>query len=302
MRVSVIIPTYNYARYLDQAVRSVLAQTYPAAEILVVDDGSKDNTREVAESFGNQIRYIYQENAGPSAARNHGIREATGEWVAFLDSDDWWVPEKLELQAAEVRRDPEVAFVYCAVWGVTPDGEKQLWKPENPDRLWPRLRYVNCISGGSGTFIRRDALLAVGGFDEGVAGVADWECWVRLARKYRCAAVMTPLTMVRLWPESMSANHEKLMGETRRILEKTLISDLHGWRRTAWRRRIWSNQLFHYAVSMQTIDSKKERVALLESIREWPSPAFLPRRFAALCRNMVGAERWAQLRRLARTR
>ena len=101
-KVSVIIPTYNRSLSVREAIESVLAQTYRDFELIVVDDGSADNTPSVLGSFGERIRGIRQANAGVSAARNAGIRAAKGEWVAFLDSDDLWVPQKLERQMAGV--------------------------------------------------------------------------------------------------------------------------------------------------------------------------------------------------------
>src|SRR5689334_22859965 len=111
MRVSAIIPCYNYGKYLARAIDSILAQTYAVSEIIVVDDGSSDNTREVATSYGGCVRYIYQQNAGRAAARNHGIREATGDWIALLDADDWWLPQKIELQVTAASK-PDTAVVY----------------------------------------------------------------------------------------------------------------------------------------------------------------------------------------------
>jgi glycosyltransferase involved in cell wall biosynthesis len=106
--VSVIIPTYNRAKYVTKAIDSVLAQTYRDYEIIVVDDGSTDNTSEVLNPYMDRIHYIYQENAGVSAARNRGIMDAKGEWIAFLDSDDEWLPEKLSIQMRDVQRRPDV--------------------------------------------------------------------------------------------------------------------------------------------------------------------------------------------------
>ncbi|MCK4819314.1 glycosyltransferase family 2 protein, partial [bacterium] len=106
--VSVIIPTCNRAEYITQAIDSVLAQTYTDYEIIVVDDGSTDNTKEVMEPYMDRIRYIYQENAGVSAARNTGIKAAKGDWVAFLDSDDEWLPGKLAVQIRAVERHPQL--------------------------------------------------------------------------------------------------------------------------------------------------------------------------------------------------
>jgi len=108
IKVSVIIPTYNRAEYVTQAIDSVLAQTYADYEIIVVDDGSTDNTKDVLLPYMDRIRYIYQENAGASAARNTGIKAAKGDWIAFLDSDDEWLPEKLAVQMCAVERHSQL--------------------------------------------------------------------------------------------------------------------------------------------------------------------------------------------------
>jgi glycosyltransferase involved in cell wall biosynthesis len=303
MRVSAIIPCYNYGKYLAQAIASVLAQTYPVAEILVVDDGSTDNTREVAASFGDRVRYIYQENQGPSAARNNGIREVTGDWIAFLDADDRWLPEKIELQVKAAEQDAKVALVYTAVSAILPDGRRVEVAAHDPRRLWPRLRYTNCVTGScSATLIRRDVLVAEGGFDESIRGSEDWDLWVRLARKHRFAAVTAPVTHIQVWADGSSYNHERMMPNTLKILNKTLVCDLHGWRRAFWRRRIWSAELFKTAISARSQGPRQERAMLLESLREWPSPGFLPKRWVALLRNLMGAENWAYLARLVGSR
>src|SRR5438445_9254645 len=109
--VSVVIATYNYGRFVTQAVESVLAQTYVNIEIIVVDDGSDDDTREQLAPYGDRIRYIYQENQSVAAARNTGIRAATGDLIAFLDADDVWHPHKLELQMHYLADHPAVALV-----------------------------------------------------------------------------------------------------------------------------------------------------------------------------------------------
>src|SRR5947209_13220762 len=105
--VSVIIPTYNHGRFIADAIESVLAQTYPVSEIIVVDDGSTDETQEVVEKFGEKVRYIEQANAGVSAARNTGIENSDGDLVAFLDADDTWLPEKIEKQVAKFGADKQ---------------------------------------------------------------------------------------------------------------------------------------------------------------------------------------------------
>lgn len=111
-KVSVIIPTYNLARYINETVDSVLGQTYKNYEIIIVDDGSTDNTKEALSEYGGKITYIFQENQGVSAARNKGIKEAKGEYIAFLDADDLWLKDKLELQIGLMNSNPEVAMIF----------------------------------------------------------------------------------------------------------------------------------------------------------------------------------------------
>lgn len=128
-RIAAIIPTYNRAPLLGRAIESVLDQTYPAAEVIVIDDGSRDDTSAVAAKFGTAIRYVRQENAGASEARNNGVRLASTEWVAFLDSDDVWVPTHLERMAAAIEGTKGCAPVYFADMEQAPeDGGGSLWE------------------------------------------------------------------------------------------------------------------------------------------------------------------------------
>ena len=112
-RVSAIIPTYNYARYVAAAIKSVLAQSFKDLEIVVVDDGSTDETTETLRPFAERIRYIPQVHRGLAAARNVGIRVARGRYLAFLDSDDFWLPDKVSMQVARLDAEPAVGVVYC---------------------------------------------------------------------------------------------------------------------------------------------------------------------------------------------
>ncbi|MHC4386164.1 MAG: glycosyltransferase family 2 protein, partial [Planctomycetota bacterium] len=107
MKISVVIPAYNIEDYIERAIDSVLAQTRQPEEIIVVDDGSTDATAQKIKAYGDQVRYIHQANKGLSGARNTGIRQAQNEWVAFLDGDDEWLPEKLQLQSELLTRNPE---------------------------------------------------------------------------------------------------------------------------------------------------------------------------------------------------
>jgi glycosyltransferase involved in cell wall biosynthesis len=290
MRVSAVIPCYNYGRYLARAIDSILAQTYPVSEIIVVDDGSTDNTREVALSYADRVRYIFQQNRGPSAARNRGIRAASGEWIAILDADDWWMPEKTELQLATARSEPKVVLVYCNAWAVMPDGAQSPWESADPRNLWPWLRRTNCVSNGSVAMIRRDVLLESGGFDESVTGCEDWDMWVRLGLKLRGPFARRPerLAAIHLTPHSVSTDPEQMLNNTSLILESTLLYGLKGWARWSERRRIWAVQLTHAAIDARVQGLCAERSYLWQSIRQWPSPLFHPRRWWALYRNIAG--------------
>ena len=119
--ITVVIPAHNAGEHLGRALESVLAQTRPADEILVVDDGSTDNTAEVARSYGSAVTYLYQDQRGAGAARNRGIEAATGDWVAFLDADDEWLPEKLAVQCEHLARHKEVVWT-CGNFYLAPAG------------------------------------------------------------------------------------------------------------------------------------------------------------------------------------
>jgi hypothetical protein len=182
--VSVIIPTYNRAGYLAEAVESVLAQSFPAREIIVVDDGSKDNTAEVAASFGDRIIYHRQDNAERGAARNKGFQLSHGSMVAFLDSDDLWMPDKLKCDVDLLMRSPEVGLVYSDYLVVDSDGRTLGHVNPRPVDCAATsfLMSESLVSLGT-HLIRRECVEATGGFREEreLSGNEDWEFWVRLS-------------------------------------------------------------------------------------------------------------------------
>lgn len=122
-RISVIIPAYNAAATIGKAIASILAQGYPAHEIIVVDDGSADATGETVQAYGDKVTYIRQDNAGPSAARNKGVQQASGEWIAFLDADDWYLPDRLLTHAEMIRDNPKLDFLVASFDYVNPQGQ-----------------------------------------------------------------------------------------------------------------------------------------------------------------------------------
>jgi glycosyltransferase involved in cell wall biosynthesis len=187
-KVSVIIPAYNYADYLPEAIESVLNQTFDDFELLVVDDGSTDNTREVMRTFVHdpKVRYLYQDNQGLAAARNAGIRNTHGEFVAFLDADDVWLERKLENQVDIMDSKPEVGLVYTDIYFI--DGEGKIltdrqWARRRKKTMFEDLLFSNVITGSaSSSLIRRECLDRVGLFDETFKSLEDLDLWLRIAR------------------------------------------------------------------------------------------------------------------------
>lgn len=201
--VSVVIPTYNRARFLPAAIASIRAQTWPCAEIVVVDDGSTDDTAEVLTTLGEGIVHLRQQNAGPAAARNRGIREARGDLIAFLDTDDRWCPRKIERQVELLRRHASVALVSADMAIEDEHGSalvasnfakrglaaffgdlKGAPVPDAPRRLL-QLNFINT----STVLARREVLLALDGFDTRLRYGEDLELWLRIAARHDIACV-----------------------------------------------------------------------------------------------------------------
>lgn len=180
--VSVIIPTYNRARYLAEAIESVLAQTYTAREVIVVDDGSTDDTEEVAGKFGDSILYHRQENAERSAARNTGFRLSRGSLIAFLDSDDLWLPSKLAEDVRSLQEHADVGLVYTNYSIVDAGGRhiKDVDARSHHGRATDLVLSEGLASIGT-HLIRREHIEAIGGFKEVRNLAEDWEFWVRLS-------------------------------------------------------------------------------------------------------------------------
>jgi glycosyltransferase involved in cell wall biosynthesis len=182
--ISVIIPAYNAAAFLPCAISSVLGQTFSDLEIIVIDDGSTDNTKEVVFPFGSRIQYLQTRNLGPSAARNLGIARSTGRYIAFLDADDWWLPNKLEVQIEILSQNPDHSFV-CADWFNGETGNEprisglagyKAWDQPASFDLMLEENFVN----SSTVVVSREKLVRVGLFMESLRGAEDRHLWLRL--------------------------------------------------------------------------------------------------------------------------
>jgi len=192
MKISAIIPAFNAERTIARALHSVLAQTRPADEILVIDDGSTDKTVDVVRSFGDRVGLIMQANAGVSVARNAGIASATGDWIAFLDADDEWLPKKLALQAEHLERHPEIDWTCGNFYQQADGGSKRPLahrvgsEPAGTDVLDDYLQaYCNHLYAWTTTVvIRRSVFETVGMFEPGMKRAQDNDLWFRIAYRF----------------------------------------------------------------------------------------------------------------------
>jgi glycosyltransferase involved in cell wall biosynthesis len=220
--VSVVIPAFNAVATIDETLHSVRTQTYPHLEIIVVDDGSRDATREIVRRHATadpRIRLIEQANAGVAAARNRGIAAATGDYVAPVDADDLWRPQKIEKQMEALHRGGEAAaLVYT--WSARIDADSRVFDQSPGARhagiVTREICCSNFIGNGSAVLMRKDAVLEAGGYDPSLRermaeGVEDWLLYFRIATRHQFAVVPEHLTGYRYLPTSMSANFSKML-------------------------------------------------------------------------------------------
>ena len=196
--VSIIIPTYDRAWCLPQAVASVLEQTYRDFEVIIVDDGSGDDTAQIAAAWGATVRLLQQTNQGVSAARNRGIRASRGRLLAFLDSDDWWQPEKLARQVAFFDAHPDAMICQTdEIWirrGVRVNPKQRHRKPSG----WIfEASLALCLVSPSAVMMRRELFDAVGLFDEELPACEDYDLWLRVSARYPVHLIEEPLVVKR---------------------------------------------------------------------------------------------------------
>jgi len=236
-RFSVIIPSYNAAPLVVQAVESVLAQTHAAHEILVIDDGSTDDTAACLEPYQDRIRYLHQSNAGVAAARNRGLAEATGDWIAFLDADDVWHPSKLARQARVIAEHPQVGLLATLCYDWPAAGHPEL--PSGSDHKIAIVPFESLVVRNqivtSSVVARREVIDQVGGFDPRMQGPEDYDLWLRVAERTPVLLLETPLVGYRDQPVSLSKNAERMEQGMRLILDK--LDERGHLRNRPWLRR-----------------------------------------------------------------
>jgi glycosyltransferase involved in cell wall biosynthesis len=229
VRVSAIIPAYNAARFIGAALESVQAQTYTHWEAIVVNDGSRDNTGEIVESFvpafGSRLRHIVQENRGLPAARNAGIRHAEGEFIALLDSDDLWLPQRLERGVQVLDQRAEVGLVHAKQVRIDVHGNVLNSPPQQDTRylsgniarnIMTRRAHLLCPT----IIFRKSCIAAVGYFDEHMRATEDRDMWFRIAEKFEVAYINEVLAFYRISPNQMTSDLPRLLTGQQQFIQK----------------------------------------------------------------------------------
>ena len=240
--ISVVIPTYNCSQFIISAIHSVLDQSYENYEIIIVDDGSTDNTKEVLKPYieEKKIQYVFQNNLGPSAARNKGIKLSKGEYIAFLDADDLWIPGKLEKQVNFLDNNKNLGLVFSDTsifdeGGVISDSflrlKKNLWKiPTSSDskngRVFLRNIFEDLIEENfiptKTVLIRKKCIDELGYFDETLFSVEDRDMWLRIAQTYGVGFINEPLAKKRQHKTNIGSNQQLALESQLRVINKML--------------------------------------------------------------------------------
>jgi glycosyltransferase involved in cell wall biosynthesis len=288
VRASLIIPTFNHARFLGAAIDSALAQTLGAVDVIVVDDGSTDDTPAVLERYAGRVRVLRQPNRGLSAARNAGLAAARGTFVSFLDADDVMAPTKLAAQLAVVERSPAIGWTYCdvlmetvATGATTRASERFGYAARALDGwLFPELIHGNFIPAIA-PLVRRTALEAAGGFDERLTALEDWDMWLRLSLIAEARYTPDVLVTYRIRAGGMSEDRARMDRGRFQVLDKInrtrpvaleslgnvgrrLIADTHNWLgKEAYACGDWREARRRFAASVLTVPWQREAPWLL---------------------------------------
>jgi len=260
--VSVIIHTYNNEKFIAETVASVLNQTYKDYEIIVVDDGSVDGTRDVLMPYMQKIRYHYKENGGIASAKNAGIGLSQAEFVAFLDHDDLWVPDKLQLQMEHFNENPQIGLVYAKYTSFR-DGKELRTKPEKGYSGWIFKELLSkSFIQTSTVVVKRECLDAAGPYDETFSLGDEYDMFLRIARKFQCGFVDKGLTRYRVHDTNASNNDFLFDNENLGVYKKIYnnFTDLDGVEKKILRKRIarYSMKVAEGLYSQGKLEESKE--------------------------------------------
>ena len=272
--VSVIIPAFNSAKHLPCAIESALSQTYRNTQIIVIDDGSTDDTKNVIHTFIDKITYLRKNNGGPASARNYGIEKACGEYIAFLDADDYWLPEKLRDQVEFLALNPELKIVHTNAWII--EETKTIcpvflnYKPSSGN-IFEELFLKNRINLLT-VMLKRECFNIIKGFDESreLIGLEDYELWLRMSLKFKIGYLDRILAVYRLHDNNIS-NEKRLVRSNLFLIEK--FSHLFGSENYNYNRLISEKKkLLYYRWACNLIENKKYKDAKNKFLHSFNGP------------------------------
>ncbi len=274
-KVSIIIPTYNRQSYLSGVIKSVLDQTFDDFEVVLIDDGSTDQTKEVVEKYINtqpdKIKYFYQGNKGPSAARNNGIKQASGEYIAFLDDDDEWLPDKLKYQIDGFSQNQNIGLVYTDYYIIVEGSSApHIHHCEEFNRArFETMFYIKNLISTPTIMVRKKCFEKAGLFDENLDVAEDWDMWLRLFRRYDFLRIPQPLVKVNVNAISQSSDGDKNLANDLKFLDK--IFSEPGIKSKALKAKSYSYRYYKAAIAYRENGNiKKMRNAILKSIMLYP--------------------------------
>lgn len=290
-KVSVVIPTYNRPEFLSSAITSVLNQTFQDFEIIVVDDGSRNNTPEVVNRLNNKkIKYIRNEiNKGEAGARNTGIMNSDSEYIAFLDDDDEWLPEKLALQVELLKNNPiKVGAVYTGYVEIDVTSQKVLWKmvPVKKGDIYKDMFIKNYVGIPSTVVARRECFEKVGLFDESVVYPTDYDMWIRISKEFYFEYIKEPLVKYHIHKNTISSNSEI------RIRGIELMLKRYRW---VFSSNCKAHSQYHIRLGILYCcngSTKKGRESFLKAIRLYP---FDVRNYIFLVVSLLGTNNFRRL-------
>ncbi len=267
-QVAVVMPCYNAQATLPETLESIAAQTFEDFCLVAVNDGSQDQTADILESFAQRfperVVVIDQENQGQTVAKNVGLERSRSDFVAFIDSDDLWAPDKLEKQVRLMADNPQIGLCYTAARQIDPESTPVgliSVSPSHRGRCLNELILRNNIVASS-VMVRRDAVEQAGGFDTALRACENWDLWIRIARGYELEYLDEPLTSYRLHPNNMSKNFEKIFNARLQVIDKHLpeCSD-DDWTRDQRRMALYRTHLTFaksYIESLRLVEARRE--------------------------------------------
>lgn len=233
--VSVIIPSYNSGKYIAEAIQSVFNQTYDNIEVIVVNDGSTDCTQDAVKPFLHKIKYIYQTNAGVSAARNKGFHNSKGDYICFMDADDWYYPENIKTKAEYLDQNPDIGVIHSAVEvtdeTLVPNGK--ILRGRSGEDMIDKLLQIRptAVPCPANVMLRRDVVIKAGFFDTYLGTSADFDMWLRCAAVTKIGKIDSILVKYRLHEDSMFTRLDLRLRDMDYIFKKYKYSHLciHDW-------------------------------------------------------------------------